>query len=57
VAIDGQPVEIFDALGKDSVLFHYAKTEDDSAIDSQYVSEAQNWFNTVWNSIARADTP
>jgi DNA-binding transcriptional regulator YhcF (GntR family) len=55
VAIDGQPVEIFDALGKDSVLFHYAKTEDDSAIDSQYVSEAQNWFNTVWNSIARVD--
>jgi hypothetical protein len=39
------------------VLFHYAKTEDDSAIDSQYVSEAQNWFNTVWNSIAKADTP
>jgi DNA-binding transcriptional regulator YhcF (GntR family) len=57
VAIEGKPVEIFDAMGKDSVLFHYAKSDDDSAIDSQYVKEAQNWFNTVWNSIARADNP
>jgi DNA-binding transcriptional regulator YhcF (GntR family) len=53
VAISGGPVEIFDPMGKDAVLFHYAATDDDTAIDSQYVEQAQLWFDSVWDSVAR----
>jgi hypothetical protein len=53
VAIDGQPVEIFDPMGKDAVLFHYSTTEDDTSIDSQYVEQAQKWFDSVWDSVAK----
>jgi DNA-binding transcriptional regulator YhcF (GntR family) len=52
VAIGGKPVEIYDSMGKDSVLFHYAKTEDESSIESQYIEQAQAWFDSVWNSVA-----
>ncbi|WP_326566925.1 GntR family transcriptional regulator [Amycolatopsis rhabdoformis] len=53
VAISGQPVEIFDPMGKDAVLFHYAKSEDVDSVDSQYVEQAQKWFNSVWDSVAK----
>ncbi|MEU4247770.1 GntR family transcriptional regulator [Amycolatopsis sp. NPDC026612] len=53
VAIGGEPVEIFDPMGKDAVLFHYAKSEDPDAIESQYVDQAQKWFDSVWNSVAK----
>lgn len=53
VAIAGKPVEIFDPMGKDAVLFHYAVSEDDSTVDSQYVEQAQKWFDSVWNSVAK----
>jgi DNA-binding transcriptional regulator YhcF (GntR family) len=54
VAVAGQPTEIFDPMGKDAVLFHYAKSDDESAIDSLYVEEAQKWFNSVWETVARS---
>jgi DNA-binding transcriptional regulator YhcF (GntR family) len=53
VAIAGEPVEIFDPMGKDAVLFHYAVSEDDSTVDSQYVEQAQKWFDSVWGSVAK----
>lgn len=53
VAIAGQPVEIFDPMGKDAVLFHYAKSEDPDSVDTQYVEQAQRWFDSVWNSVAK----
>lgn len=53
VAIQGEPVEIFDPMGKDAVLFHYAISDDETAIDSQYVSQAQTWFDSVWDSVAK----
>ncbi|WIV60009.1 GntR family transcriptional regulator [Amycolatopsis nalaikhensis] len=53
VAIAGQPVEIFDPMGKDAILFHYAKSEDADSVDTQYVEQAQRWFDSVWNSVAK----
>ncbi|WP_414943092.1 GntR family transcriptional regulator [Amycolatopsis sp. cmx-11-32] len=53
VAISGEPVEIFDPMGKDAVLFHYASSEDSGAVDSQYVEQAQKWFDSVWDSVAK----
>ncbi|MGH3709735.1 MAG: GntR family transcriptional regulator [Pseudonocardiaceae bacterium] len=57
VAIHGEPVEIFDSVGKDAVLFHYAMADDESAIESQYVQQAQAWFSSVWDSVAKDYSP
>lgn len=56
VAIDGAPTEIFDPMGKDATLFHWAMNDDEDSIDSQYVSQAQRWFESVWTSVAREYT-
>jgi DNA-binding transcriptional regulator YhcF (GntR family) len=56
VAIGGKPVETFDPMGKDAVLFHYATSDEESAIDSLYVAEAQKWFNSVWDTVAKEYT-
>ncbi|MEV5720626.1 winged helix-turn-helix domain-containing protein [Amycolatopsis mediterranei] len=53
VAIEGKPVDIFDPMGKDAVLFHYSSTDDETSISSQYVEQSQKWFNSVWDSVAR----
>ncbi|WP_033290992.1 GntR family transcriptional regulator [Amycolatopsis jejuensis] len=53
VAIGGKPVDIFDPMGKDAVLFHYSTTDDETSISSQYVEQSQKWFNSVWDSVAR----
>ncbi|MGH3718309.1 MAG: GntR family transcriptional regulator [Pseudonocardiaceae bacterium] len=57
VAIRGEPVNIFDSAGKDAVLFHYAMTDDESAVEAQYVQQAQGWFSSVWDSVARDYLP
>lgn len=53
VVIDKEPTAILDPMGKDATLFHFATTEDDSSVGAQYVAEAQKWFNSVWDSVAR----
>ncbi|WP_369822294.1 hypothetical protein [Saccharomonospora sp. CUA-673] len=53
VAVSGEPVEIFDAMGKDSVLFHYSTTEDADSVESQHVEQSQLWFDSVWDSVAK----
>lgn len=57
VAIDGSPVEIFDPMGKDATLFHWAATDDEDSIDTQYVTQARTWFESVWNSVAKEYRP
>lgn len=52
VMIDGESTGIFDAMGKDTVLFHFDSNEDETSIGSQYVREGERWFDSVWNSIA-----
>lgn len=53
VALDGAPVEIFDPAGKDATLFHFSVSDDEQAVDSQYVQQAQSWFDSIWDSVAR----
>jgi hypothetical protein len=52
VTIDKPPVPIYDVLGKDVPLFHFANGDDDD-IPSQYVQQAHAWFDSVWTTIAR----
>ena len=57
VAIGGEAVEIFDPMGKDALLFHWAIADDPDALDSQYVTQAQCWFDSVWDSVAKEYQP
>src|SRR6266568_6159673 len=53
VTISGEPVAIYDLLGKDVPLFHYAVSDDDTATGTQFVEASRAWFDSLWNSIAR----
>jgi DNA-binding transcriptional regulator YhcF (GntR family) len=53
VSIKGEPVAIYDLLGKDVPLFHYAISDDEAAAGTQFVESARVWFDSLWNSIAR----
>jgi DNA-binding transcriptional regulator YhcF (GntR family) len=57
VAIDGKEVPIFDAVGKDTVLFHHSVSDDDRATGSQYVDQARIWFNSLWGTISKIHSP
>jgi hypothetical protein len=53
VIIGGEPVEIFDLMGRDATLFHYAVDEDEASHGTQFVESARLWFDSVWDSVAR----
>ena len=52
VTIGSQPVAIYDVLGKDVPLFHYAVSDDDTAAGTQFVEASRAWFDSIWSSIA-----
>jgi DNA-binding transcriptional regulator YhcF (GntR family) len=49
----GDRFAIYDLLGKDVPLFNYRLDDDDASHGSQFVGAATQWFESVWNSIAR----
>lgn len=51
VNIKGEPVGIYDLLGRDVPLFHYA-IDIDHERDSNYVEAARQWFDSIWSTIA-----
>jgi len=53
VILDDQPVPMFDLMGKDTTLFHYAIDDDSASMASQYVEQARTWFDTVWDTVGR----
>jgi DNA-binding transcriptional regulator YhcF (GntR family) len=54
VAVNGESVPIFDPMGKDATLFHYSASEDgDKSSGPEFVAQAQVWFDSLWNTIAR----
>lgn len=57
VEIKGKSVEIFDAVGKDTVLFHHSVSDDDRATGSQYVDQARRWFDSLWGTLGRTYEP
>lgn len=52
VPIDGESRTFYDVTGKDTTLFHHAAGPDDASMGSQYVRQAQTWFDSVWSTIA-----
>jgi hypothetical protein len=53
ISLKGEPTEIFDLLGRDVTLFHYAIDDDETSHATQFVESARMWFDSVWNTIAR----
>ncbi|GGM72621.1 GntR family transcriptional regulator [Longimycelium tulufanense] len=54
VKVDGEPVAIYDPMGKDAILFHYSiRDGDDTSTGPQYVQQARMWFDSLWNTVAR----
>ncbi|MCO5988605.1 hypothetical protein NE235_21085 [Actinoallomurus spadix] len=55
VQIQGTPHHMFDLMGKEASLFRHT-VHDGSAVGAQYVAQARQWFNTVWETISREFT-
>ncbi|MEV4093226.1 hypothetical protein [Streptosporangium saharense] len=52
LTIDGGSHTFYDVTGKDTTLFHHSAGPDDASLGSQYVQQAQVWFDSVWTTIA-----
>lgn len=57
VRIGSKDVPIFDAVGKDTVLFHHSVSEGDRATGAQYVEQARRWFDSLWGTLGRTYEP
>ncbi|TDO62584.1 regulatory GntR family protein [Kribbella sp. VKM Ac-2571] len=57
VKIGNKDVSIFDAVGKDTVLFHHSVSDGDRATGSQYVEQARRWFDSLWGTLGRTYEP
>jgi DNA-binding transcriptional regulator YhcF (GntR family) len=53
VTIDGNPTAIYDAMGKDAILFPFVVGDEDNSHDALYVEQARIWFDSVWNTVAK----
>jgi DNA-binding transcriptional regulator YhcF (GntR family) len=47
VSVKGEPMAIYDLMGKDVPLFHYAVSDDDASHGSQFVEASRQWFDSV----------
>ncbi|WUR59783.1 winged helix-turn-helix domain-containing protein [Micromonospora chokoriensis] len=52
VTIKGEPMAIYDLMGKDVPLFHYAVTDDETSHGTQFVEASRQWFDSLWSTIA-----
>lgn len=57
ITLDGEQVPIYDLLGKDATLFHFAMSDDETGNGPRYVEQAGAWFESVWNTVAREYKP
>ncbi|MFD4763148.1 GntR family transcriptional regulator [Streptomyces sp. NPDC058439] len=53
VVAQGEAIEIYDLVGKDTVLFHHSVNDSESSSGTQQVQQARMWFDSVWETIAR----
>lgn len=51
VAVGGEKVELYDAMGKDAVMFHRSTRGDDEE-SCQQVAAFQDWFDSTWENVA-----
>ncbi|MFI5777415.1 GntR family transcriptional regulator [Nocardia sp. NPDC051570] len=51
--LGGESTAIWDLMGKDAELFHFAKDTEPESMSSQFVSQSQMWFDSIWTTVAR----
>jgi hypothetical protein len=52
VTLHGEPVPMYDLMGKDATMFHYERGGDPADISGQYVDEAQACFDSMWATVS-----
>ena len=52
LSLGGEPQAIYDLMGKDTILFQHSVTDDDHSTGSQYIDQASQWFESIWNTIS-----
>jgi len=53
VTYKGSTLDIFDPMGKDAELFHYAADPSEpESLGSQFTQQAIAWFDSIWTTIA-----
>jgi DNA-binding transcriptional regulator YhcF (GntR family) len=53
ISLGSESADIWDLMGKDAALFHFSRSDAETSNGPQMVSEAQEWFDSVWKSVAR----
>ncbi|MFB6633929.1 hypothetical protein ACFCWY_28960 [Streptomyces sp. NPDC056362] len=53
VVAQGETIEIYDLVGKDTVLFHHSINDGEPSGGAQQVQQARMWFDSVWETIGR----
>lgn len=56
VDLDRTPIAIYDMLGVEGMLFRHTVVDDDE-VTRGYVEQTQQWFDSLWNTIARPMDP
>jgi len=57
IKIKGDDHPVYDLMGKDATLFHFAIQEDGGSVEPAYIAQARAWFDSVWTTIAREYGP
>jgi hypothetical protein len=50
VTVHGKRTPMFDVLGKDVPLSHFAAEDDETSEGSQYIHQAQAWYDSASNA-------
>lgn len=53
ISIKSEQIKIYDLMGKDATLFHYSADEAETSHGAEFVEAARQWYDSVWNSVAR----
>ncbi len=57
ITVNGDQIHAYDLGGKDATLFHHSINDDPESTESQHVSEARRWFESIWNTVGREFDP
>ncbi|GAB2660071.1 hypothetical protein GCM10027271_18480 [Saccharopolyspora gloriosae] len=57
VPLDGEDTPMWDLMGKDATLLHYATEPGDESLSGIFVQQSQMWFDSVWSTVGREVSP
>ncbi|MGI5485557.1 GntR family transcriptional regulator [Microtetraspora malaysiensis] len=53
VTLGGTPQPMYDLMGKDAELFHFAVSDGEDSTSGQFVRQSRAWFDSVWSTVGR----